>query len=306
MGQEATDTGIPLYADVSRDSMEDTGKSVLNLICMSTLSGKVMVISGASRGIGKAIAIRAARDGACVALIAKTAKPHPKLPGTVFSAAQEVEQAGGKAMPLVADVRDEDQVQKAISDVVKTFGGIDILVNNASAISLTGTAETTMKKFDLMQQVNVRATYMCTQAALPFLKKSNNPHILMLAPPINLDERWLKNHVAYTISKYGMSLCVIGHSAEFASLGIAVNALWPKTTIATAAIRMLLGEAGCESSRSPAIVAEAAHQIVCRSAAGCTGNFFIDEEVLREVGIEDFSQYAVNPEKTLSNDLFLE
>ena len=272
---------------------------------MPDLKGKTLFITGGSRGIGLAIALRAAADGANVAIAAKTAEPHPKLPGTIHTAAAEIEAAGGKALPLQADIRDEEQIARAVARTVETFGGIDVLVNNASAINLTGTLDTPMKRFDLMWSVNARATFACSQACIPHLKKSANPHILTLSPPLNLDPRWFKLNTAYTISKYGMSLCVIGLAAEFKEDGIAVNALWPRTVIATAALAMLGGMAPTENCRKPEIVADAAHVILTRDSRCCTGNFYIDEDVLREVGVDDFERYAMRPGSPLHPDLFL-
>ncbi len=272
---------------------------------MPDLKGKTLFITGASRGIGKAIALRAAADGANIAIVAKTAEPHPKLPGTIYSAAAEIEAAGGKALPLQVDIRDEEQIAQAVGRTVETFGGIDVLVNNASAINLTGTLDTPMKRFDLMWSVNARATFACSQACIPHLRKSSNPHILTLSPPLNLDPRWFKDHVAYTISKYGMSLCVLGMAEEFKKEGIAVNALWPRTVIATAALAMLGGMTPTENCRQPEIVADAAHVILTRDSRCCTGSFYIDEDVLREAGVTDFEPYAVRPGSPLYPDLFL-
>jgi citronellol/citronellal dehydrogenase len=272
---------------------------------MADLRGRTLFITGASRGIGKAIALRVAADGANVAIAAKTAEPHPKLPGTIYTAAEEIEAAGGKALPLQVDIRDEDQIAEAVRRTVETFGGIDILVNNASAINLTGTLETPMKRFDLMWGVNARGTFACSQACIPHLKRSTNPHILTLSPPLNLDPRWFKNHVAYTISKYGMSLCVLGMAEEFRGDGIAINALWPRTVIATAALAMLGGWVQPESCRKPEIVADAAHVILTRDSRCCTGNFYIDEDVLAEAGVTDLDKYAVQPSTPLMTDLFL-
>ena len=277
---------------------------------MTSLRGKTLFVSGGSRGIGLAIAIRAARDGANVVIAAKTAEPNPKLPGTIHSAAAEIERAGGRALPVVCDVRDESSVRAAVDAAVRQFGGIDILLNNASAISLTGTLDTPMKRFDLMFGVNVRGTYLCSQACLPHLKRSagleRNPHILTLSPPLNLDPKWFRDHVAYTMAKYGMSLCVLGMAEEFRDEGIAVNALWPRTVIATAALAMIPGaREQLDRTRRPEIVADAAHAILTRDARATTGNFFIDDEVLRESGVTDFAVYAVKPGTPLLPDLFL-
>lgn len=272
---------------------------------MAGLQGKTLFITGASRGIGKAIALRAAADGANVAIAAKTAEPNPKLPGTIYSAAEEIEAAGGRALPLQVDIRDEAQVLAAVAKTVEAFGGIDVLVNNASAISLTPTLETPMKRFDLMWGVNARGTYLCSQACIPHLKKAANPHILTLSPPLNLDPKWLAHHVAYTMAKYGMSLCVLGMAEEFKADGIAVNALWPRTVIHTAALAMLGGITPPENCRKPEIVADAAYVILTRSSRGHTGSFYIDEDVLREAGVSDFEKYAVSPGKPLHPDLFL-
>lgn len=271
----------------------------------ATLAGKTLFITGGSRGIGHAIALRAARDGANVAVAAKTATPHPKLPGTIHTAARDIEAAGGKALPLEVDIRDEHRVSEAIEETAEAFGGIDILVNNASAIFLTGTLDTPMRRFDLMSGVNARGSFACSQAAIPWLRRSQNPHILSLSPPLDLDPRWFKDHTAYTMSKYGMSLCMLGMAAEFAGDGIAVNALWPRTVIATAALAMLGGAVLPENCRRPEIVADAAHAILTRDSRELTGQFLIDEDVLRETGITDFEQYAVAPGKGLLSDLFL-
>ena len=273
---------------------------------MAGLKGKTLFITGASRGIGKAIALRAAADGANVAIAAKTTEPHPKLPGTIYSAAEEIEAAGGKALPLQVDIREEEQVHQAVEKTVETFGGIDVLVNNASAISLTGTLTTPMKRFDLMWGVNARGTYLCSQACIPHLRKAANPHILTLSPPLNMDPRWFKGHVAYTMAKYGMSMCVLGMAEEFREDGIAVNALWPRTVIATAALAMLGGLIKPEGCRKPEIVADAAHAILTRDSRTCTGNFFLDDEVLAEAGVTDLERDAVQPGSRLFPDLFLE
>jgi citronellol/citronellal dehydrogenase len=273
---------------------------------MPELTGKTIFITGASRGIGKAIGLRAARDGANIVIAAKTTEPHPKLPGTIYTAAAEIEAAGGKALACAVDVRFEDQIQAALAKAVETFGGIDILVNNASAISLTGTLATPMKRFDRMHQVNVRGTFACSQACIPHLLKAENPHILNISPPLNLTPRWFGPHGAYTMAKYGMSLCVLSMAEEFREQGLAVNALWPRTIIGTAAIMNLLGgEAAMQMSRKPEIMADAAHAIFTRPSRSCTGNFFLDEDVLRAAGVTDLSQYAMQPGAELMPDLFV-
>ncbi len=271
---------------------------------MASLSGKTLFITGASRGIGLAIALRAARDGANIAIAAKSKVPNPKLPGTIHTAAAEIEAAGGKALALACDIREEAEVDAAVAETVHRFGGIDILVNNASAIYLAGTLDTPMKRFDLMHQVNVRGTYLCSQRCLPELLKSANPHILTLSPPLNLDPRWFAPHTAYTIAKYGMSQCVIGMAAEFRKAGVAVNALWPRTVIRTAALAMIPGidPARC---RTPEIMADAAHAVLTTPSRERTGQFLIDEDVLRSVGASDFGKYAVTPGADLLPDLFL-
>ncbi len=279
------------------------------------LEGKTLFITGASRGIGLAIALRAARDGANIVVAAKTTEPNPKLPGTIHSAAAAIERAGGAALPLAVDIRNEAAVQRAVELAVTRFGGIDILVNNASAISLTGTLATPMKRFDLMFDVNVRGTYVCSQACLPHLIASaaagRNPHILTLAPPINLRPHWFKQHVAYTMAKYGMSMCVLGMAEEFRDAGIAVNALWPRTIIATAALAMIPGIADrLDNCRRPEILADAAHVILTRDArqstASFTGNFYLDEDVLAQDGVTDLTRYAVKPGAPLLPDIFLD
>lgn len=273
---------------------------------MASLRDKRIFITGASRGIGLAVAKRAARDGARIAIFAKTTEPHPKLPGTLFTAAKEIEEAGGEAYPIVGDVRFEDQVRAAVDQAVQKLGGIDVLFNNASAISLTGTLETPMKRYDLMQQVNARGTYLTTQACLPYLLKGDNPHVLMNAPPLNMDTKWFKNHVAYTTAKYGMSLCVLGMAEEFKDRGVAFNALWPRTAIATAATEMLGGAEMLKACRKPDIMADAAYAILTRPSRACTGNFFIDDEVLRQEGVEDFASYAMDPDVEPLRDFFLD
>ncbi len=272
---------------------------------MPSLKGKTLFITGASRGIGHAIGLRCASDGANVVIVAKTAKPHPKLPGTIHTAAADMEAAGGKALAIEADIRHEDQIETAVTKAVEHFGGIDVLVNNASAISLTRTLDTPMKRFDLMFGVNMRGTFATSRACIPHLKKSDNPHILNLAPPLDMSPRWFKDHCAYTMAKYGMSMCVLGMAEELKSDGIAVNALWPRTVILTAALAMIPGvdPAAC---RKPEIVADAAHAILSRESKTCTGNFFIDDEVLKEEGIGDLDSYAVKPGGKLLTDLFLD
>ncbi len=272
---------------------------------MESLRGKTLFITGASRGIGREIAVRCARDGANVAVTGKTAEPHPKLPGTIYTVAAEVEEAGGNALAIRLDVRDDVAIQAAVEQTARHFGGIDVLVNNASAISLTPTLDTTAKRFDLMWGVNARATYFAAQACIPHLKRSANPHILTLAPPLNFDAKWFAPHLAYSLSKYGMSLCTLGMAREFAEDGIAVNCLWPRTTIATAAIEFNFPESVLRASRKAAIVADAAHRILTRASRECSGNFFVDEDVLRETGVRDFGQYAVARDVPLHEDLFL-
>jgi citronellol/citronellal dehydrogenase len=260
----------------------------------ASLAGRTLFITGASRGIGLAIALRAAADGANIAIAAKTTEPHPKLPGTIYTAAAEIEAAGGRALPLPVDIRDEQQVGQAVSQTVETFGGIDILVNNASAISLTPTPATDMKRFDLMHQVNTRGTFLCSKLCLPHLARSSNAHILMLSPPLNMEARWFAPHVAYSIAKYGMSLCVLGLSGELRKQGIAVNALWPRTVIDTAALRVAMAQYDSSErlrSRKPQIMADAAHVILCANSREFTGNFCIDEQVLRAAGQTDLARY---------------
>ncbi len=272
---------------------------------MPSLAGKTLFISGASRGIGLAIALRAARDGANIVVAAKTDAPHPRLPGTIHTAAAEIAAAGGHPLPLVVDIRFEHRVYGAVEQAVKHFGGIDILVNNASAISLTGTLQTPMKRFDLMLGVNLRGTFLCSQACLPHLAKAANPHILTLSPPLDMRAKWFAPCVAYTMAKYGMSMCVLGMAEEFRSQGIAVNALWPRTIIATVALQVIPG-AEPERGRTPEIMADAAWQILTRDSRTTTGNFFIDEDVLTTAGVTDFSRYAFSPGQPLRRDLFLD
>jgi citronellol/citronellal dehydrogenase len=272
---------------------------------MASLAGQTLFITGASRGIGKAIALRAARDGANIVIAAKTTESHPKLPGTIHTAAAEIEAAGGKALAVPVDVRMEDQVYAAVAQAVERFGGIDILVNNASAISLTGTLETPMKRCDLMMSVNVRGTFLCTQACMPRLKKSRNPHVLMISPPLALEPKWFAPHVAYTMSKYGMSMCVLGMAEEFRADGVAVNALWPRTLIATSALGIIEGTS-IAGSRKPEIVADAAHAILTRPSRETTGQFLMDDEVLAAAGITDLDRYAMVPGSPLQPDLFVD
>lgn len=273
---------------------------------MAGLQGKTLFITGASRGIGLAIALKAAADGANIVIAAKTTDPHPKLPGTIYSAAEEIEKAGGKALPCVVDIREEAQIQSAVQKAVETFGGIDILINNASAISLTGTLETPMKRYDLMHQINTRGTYACSQACLPYLKKAANPHILNMSPPLNMETRWFAPHVAYTMAKFGMSMCVLGMAGEFAKDGIAINALWPRTAIATAAVRNLLGgDEAVQACRKPEILADAAYIILNKPSREFTGQFCIDDDVLISAGITDLEQYAVTPGIPLQPDFFV-
>lgn len=272
---------------------------------MPSLSGRTLFITGASRGIGEAIALRAAADGANIAIAAKTDRRHPKLPGTIHSVAEAIEAAGGRALPLKLDIRDEQAVAEAMARCAEHFGGIDILVNNASAIWLAPTPAVPMKRFDLMFSVNVRGSFVCAQAAYPYLKRSDHAHILNLSPPLNMDAKWFAPHLAYTMSKYGMSMCVLGMAEEFRGDGIAVNALWPRTVIATAALAMLGDAVRPEQCRKPAIVADAAYAILTRPPSAGTGGFLIDEDVLRETGITDFERYAVAPGTALAPDLFV-
>jgi citronellol/citronellal dehydrogenase len=271
---------------------------------MTTLKQQTIFITGASRGIGRSIALRCARDGANVVIAAKTVEPHPKLTGTIHTVAEEVKQAGGTALPLQVDIRDEEAVVAAVKRVVETFGGIDVLVNNASAIGVAGTLATPMKRYDLMQGINTRGTFLCSQACLPHLLRASNPHILTISPPLNLNPRWFGPHVAYTISKYGMSMCTLGLAAEFADQGVAVNSLWPRTTIATAAVETFFPQA-LAGSRTPDIMADAAHLVLTQNSRIATGQFFIDEDVLREAGVTDFERYAVTPGAPVNPDIFL-
>ena len=273
---------------------------------MATLHNQTIFITGGSRGIGEAIALRAARDGANVVLAAKSEREHPKLPGTIYSVAKAIEAAGGKALPIRCDIRNDEDVQNAVAEAVKTFGGIDILVNNASAISLTGTLETPMKRFDLMFGVDVRGTFLVSQTCIPHLKQSANPHILTLAPPLNMDPKWFAPHTAYTMAKYGMSMCVLGMAAEFAEEGVAVNALWPRTAIATSAINLIGGPTMMAGCRTVDIMSDAAHIVLTQESKKCTGNFFLDEDLLREHGVTDFEKYSVTPGTTPIPDFFVD
>jgi citronellol/citronellal dehydrogenase len=270
------------------------------------LKGRTIFITGASRGIGREIALRCARDGANIVVTGKTVEPHEKLAGTIHSVAAEVETAGGRALAVQLDVRDADSIAAAVEQAVRAFGGLDALVNNASAISLTDTLSTPARRFDLMFAVNVRGTFLCSQACIPHLVKGGNPHILTLSPPLSMKPKWFKDHAAYTIAKYGMSMCTLGMSAELAPHGVAVNSLWPRTTIATAAIEMNFPEAILKASRKPAIMADAAYAVLNRDSRSATGNFYLDEAVLREEGVTDFEQYAVTPGAPLYTDLFLD
>ncbi len=273
-----------------------------------SLKGKTVFITGGSRGIGKAIGLRLAKEGANIVIAAKTAEPHPKLPGTIYTAAKEMEAAGGKALPVVVDIRFEEMIQEAIDKTIDTFGGIDILINNASAINLTGTEVVSMKKYDLMHSVNTRGTFLTSKLCIPHLKKSENPHVLNLSPPLNMEKKWFANHVAYTMAKYGMSMCVLGMAAEFKDIGIAFNALWPRTTIATVAVKHLPGgEELMKMSRKPDIMADAAFYILQRNSKECTGNFFIDDEILLNEGFteKDLESYAFSPGSPLMPDFFI-
>lgn len=272
---------------------------------MSNLAGKTIFITGASRGIGKAIALKAAVEGANIVIASKTTEPHPKLEGTIFTAAKEVEDAGGQALPLACDIRFEEQVEEAVQKAVAHFGGIDILVNNASAISLTGTLQTPMKRYDLMNQINTRGTFLCSQKCIPHLAKSGRGHILNISPPLSMKAKWFAPHVAYTIAKYGMSLCVLGMAEELRGQKIGVNALWPRTVIWTAAVENVIGAQLKSASRKPEIMADAAYAILTSDPTECTGNFFIDEELLRARGVRDLDQYAMQPGAPLQEDFFL-
>lgn len=271
-----------------------------------SLNDKTIFVTGGSRGIGLEIALAAAREGANIVIAARSNRPNPKLPGTIHTAAEQIVAAGGKCLPLVMDVRDENRVAECAAEATDHFGGIDILVNNASAIYLAGSLDVPAKRFDLMQQVNMRGTFFASQACLPYLLKADNPHILTLSPPLNFNPKWFARHTAYTISKYGMSMCVAGLAAEFGPQGIAVNALWPKTVIDTAALAMLKGMVEPKNCRKPSIVADAALAIFKRDSSSCSGNFFVDEDILREEGVTDFSSYAVADGEPLVPDLFLD
>lgn len=273
---------------------------------MKNLKDKVIFITGASRGIGREIALRAARDGAKIVIAAKTNQPHPKLAGTIHTVAKEIEALGGIALPLQVDVREEDQVQEAVKKTIETFGGLDILVNNASAIFLAPTLEMPMKRFDLVFSVNVRGTFLCSQVCIPHLKNASNPHILNLSPPLNMKPKWFKDHLAYTMSKYGMSMCTLGMAEEFKSAGIAVNSLWPRTTIATAAIEVNFPKEIMQASRKPEIMADAAYEIFTTDSRSLTGQFLIDEDFLKSRGVTDFDKYAVIPKAPLFQDFFLD
>lgn len=275
---------------------------------MADLKGKTIVITGASRGIGRAMALRFARSGANIVVAAKTAQPHPKLKGTIYDAVEEIEKAGGQGLPFQLDVRDSDQVEAMVQAAADRFGGIDVLINNAGAISLSGVENTSVSRYDLMQDINARAVFICSRAMLPFLKKSSSPHILSLSPPINLDPKWFKDHAPYTLSKYGMTILSLGMAAEFAGYGIAVNCLWPRTIIATAAIEFAVGNQELlKNCRKPDIVADAAHGIITTENCSLTGQCLIDEYFLKDLGVTDFERYAVDPENPqgLIPDIFL-
>jgi len=289
------------------DSYREVRKMNNKEIFMSAhLKDKVIFITGASRGIGREIALRCARDGAKIVLAAKTAEKHPTLEGTIHTVAKEVEAAGGQALALQVDVRQDEIVQAAVANAVSTFGGIDILVNNASAIFIAPTLQTPMKRYDLINTVNARATFLCSQTCIPYLQKAKNPHILNLSPPLNMKSKWFKDYLAYTMSKYGMSMCTLGMSEELKNLGIAVNSLWPKTTIATAAVEVNFPKEVYQASRKPMIMADAAYEILTSDSRSTTGNFFIDEELLRSRGVMDFNTYALNPGAPLFSDIFIE
>lgn len=277
------------------------------MINTGKLAGRTIFITGASRGIGKSIALKAAKDGANIVIAAKTAEPHPKLPGTIYTTAKEIEEIGGKALPCVVDVKFETNIISAVENAVNKFGGIDIVINNASAIHLIDTLSTEMKKYDLMNNINTRGTFLVSKACLPYLKKSSNPHIVNISPPLNLKPIWFKNHIAYTISKYGMSMCAFGMAEEFKNDGIAINTVWPKTAIATAAFEMLVNESN-DYARKPEIMADAVYALICKDSKSITGKFLIDEEILRNEGITDFTDYACNPENkdNLMLDLFID
>lgn len=272
---------------------------------MSSLSGKTIIVTGASRGIGAAIARRCGQAGANVAILAKTSDPHPKLAGTIHSVADEISTLGGQALPIQIDLRDSDALQNAVIQVAETFGGIDALINNAGVLNLTNTTQTSMKRFDLMVSVNVRATFCASQACIPFLQKAKNPHIINISPPLNMNKKWFKHHLAYTISKYGMSMCTLGMAEEFAKEGIAVNSLWPQTTIATSAVETHFPQAVYQGSRTPNIMADAVYQLLLMDSKQCTANFFTDEGFLRDQGFTDFSTYAINKDVKLVMDGFL-
>jgi citronellol/citronellal dehydrogenase len=297
-----------LYSHLAKDDLK--GKSKLDSKIAGGLKGKTIVVTGGSRGIGLSIALRAARDGANISIWAKTDTPNPKLPGTIHSAVAEVEKAGGKGLALKCDIRFEEDVKRCVEATVAKFGGIDIVINNASAINLVDTSAITMKSFDLMNQINSRGTFMVTKYCLPYLKKSTNGHVMNISPPLNMSARWFSSHTAYTMAKFGMSICVLGMSEEFADIPIAVNALWPKTAIATAAVANLLGgDSMVRTSRTEQIMADSAYEILTTKASDCTGNFFVDEEVLRARGVTDFAKYRVDPklrEEDLTPDFFLE
>ena len=273
---------------------------------MSSFKDKVVVISGGSRGVGLEIAKALGKDGAKIAILAKTTEPHPKLPGTIYTAAEEIEKVGGSALPLICDIRFEDQVEESIAKVKKEFGGVDICINNASAIHLTDTVNTPMKRYDLMHNINVRGTFLLSKSCIPHLKGSKNPHILTLSPPLDIDKKWFGRTLAYTTAKYGMTLIAHGLSEELREMGIASNTLWPRTTIDTAAIRNVVGDEIVDGSRKPTIYADAAYAILKRDSKECTGNFFLDQDVLEEEGVTDFEQYAVKPGATLFSDFFVD